>query len=160
MILVNVCYPLPDARDWQLREVTLEYGDRIIREYGTAWIEGTGYPPVGTSPGQRCVKLRFMAEQFPGYSGWHRVVVGVLYAEPFEGEYCTTYLKEVQQALNKLGSGIEVKCSEPPVGGIEVASVPEGMNMEEANKFIQSEEFRYSLRSIKGPWVFEFFLDE
>ncbi len=160
LIFVNVCYPLPDKKDWQLREVTLEYGDWIIREYGVEWIQDTGYPATDTTQGQRCVKLKFAADQHPGYSGWHRLTIDVLYAEPGEGEYCTTYLEEIQQALDERGTGITVKCSEPPVGGVEIVDIPDGMNMEEANEILQSKDFRYSFRAIQGPWIFEFFLDD
>ncbi len=160
MILVDVCYPLPDKKDWQLREVSLEYGDRIVHEYGTTWIEGSEYPATTTTLGQRCVKLSFMAEQVRGSSGWYLVTIGVLYAEPHEGEFCTTFLEEVQQALDQRETGIQVKCAEPPVGGIEIANIPDGMTMEEANEFLQSKDFRYSFRAIQGPWIFEFFLDD
>lgn len=160
MILVDVCYPLPDKKDWQLREVSLEYGDRIIHEYGTAWIEESENPATVITPGQRCVKLSFMAEQVRGFSGWYLVTIGVLYAEPHEGEFCTTFLEEVQQALDQRETGIQVKCAEPPVGGIEISNIPDGMNMEEANEFLQSKDFRYSFRTIQGPWIFEFFLDD
>jgi hypothetical protein len=159
-VKADVCHTLPDQRDWLIWEASLSNDLKTINEFGAAFIEGTGFPATSTGPGKRCVQMRFMMPLEETVVNQYRMSIDVLYAQPDESEYCSTYLEEVRQELEKRGLKITVQCSQPPVGGIEVEHVPDGMSIEEANDLIHSREFLYALRGIQGPWMFEFSLKD
>ncbi len=156
----DICYALPDKKDWLVWKASLSNGLKTVREFGTTLIEEASFPATSTNPGKRCDEIRFLMPIGDTTGQKYHMSIDLLFAQPNESEYCSTFLQEIQQELEKRSTNITIKCSQPPVAGIEIQSAPDGMSLSDAENFIHSDEFLYELRGIRGPWEFDFSLEE
>jgi len=150
-VYTEVCYSLPDLSNWTVWKASLNYPGAAIQEFG-ATQASLLEPGADGQPGKRCDILEFYV---PPDANLSLVVLRVdaLAAYPYEEGDCTIYGPKIQQTLNGRGIAITLDCQD--VNGssrLHIASLPEGMSQEEAEKIVFSDEFF----SIPGPWDFPF----
>lgn len=144
----NICFTLPDASDWSIWSASLNYGETVLQEYGTALL--SVQEPSAGQPGVRCDTLTFVVPPDADLSS-ASIVINSIAAAPREGEYCSVYLPKIQQSLLQRGIGIVLECVE--VNGVQtmqITSIPPEMSREQAEQLVYSDEFF----SIQGPWTF------
>jgi hypothetical protein len=159
-LYIDVCFELPDNRDWTIFDALLEYGSEgMWREVPPAEsiLLSITEPPAADSSGQRCDTLEFhlFSEK---YITNPRLDILSVVAEPREGGSCALYLNEVQSRLDAQNSGIRIACEEAPhsLGQATVVQWPEGMSQQDALWIVQ-KAYR-DMNTVKGPWIFP--LDE
>ena len=150
----DVCFTLPDASDWSIWTVSLNYAGTVLQEYGTTLLslqEG-----ANGQPGLRCDTLTFVVPPDADLS-MATVVVDAIAAYPREGEYCSVYMPKIQQAMMERGTGILLDCLD--VNGTQMMQItgkPPEMTQEQAEEIVFSDEFY----KVNGPWSFSFSLTQ
>lgn len=176
-IAVDVCYRLPDNKDWGIYEAIVQsdgqqfllHGGTLLevaeaREDGTKHIvrfEGQGMevedvPSDGVS--YRCDALSFfpyppLAEGLELSSAI--LTIKSLRALPREGQDCEFYLTAVQEALKQDGAGIELACTQGEWGryNLQIVNKLAGMSEKEARSVVM--QYADRVWTVEGPWVFE-----
>jgi hypothetical protein len=178
-VLIDVCFDLPDNSDWTIWSATLTLEGKTYTWSGWDPIE-IRLPPVDGKQqvtiflpeggievslvdmgvgqtGFRCDTVYFDGVPAGVNSTRYTLTIDALEAAPKEGEECTqAYLEKAQAVLDAKNSGITVKCAEQDyIGGLEIATKPESMSIDEAQSMLYDPEFYLDLNGIRGPWVFE-----
>jgi len=145
---VEVCYSLPDQRDWL---ISISSTDTLLR------IDGEDYPVsetgmVSRSKGSdgkynlRCEALLFPVQRVTTGSSFQVTISKIFVSEP-ETIDCTA----LQRKIESVQSGIEIQCAnEPHMSGFHVISWPN-------NKMTQkmANELAHNIANDAhiGPWV-------
>lgn len=116
----------------------------------------------GQKYGQRCDTLHFqLSNQQFDFSQFTLTIPDLTVQIP-EGALCDSnspYIKKMQGALDKHKMNIKVKHQEKHVEGMgcnfEIASLPQGMNKEDALSKLQNEDVYLDAFGIRGPWIFQ-----
>ena len=144
----DVCYTMLDSSDWIIGSASLRYGKAEISDYTTDLIER--HPPESGQPGFRCDTLSFEVPNTSDLSNF-TVTIQKLAAEPRETEFCSAYLKKVNEKMAERNSGIKVDCVKgESTYGLKVISKPSNLSQEDAEAVAFSDEFY----STSGPWKF------
>lgn len=145
LLSMDVCYTMLDNSDWTIGKVSLKYDQMDISDHSTSLIERQ--PPSSGQPGYRCDVLSF---EVPN-SDLKRITVDIqtLKAEPRENEFCTSYLKKLNDKLTE--QGIVAGCEQSEGAyGLKLVKKPDFVSQSEAEAKIFSEDYYSS----KGPWKF------
>ena len=152
---VDVCYTLLDDSDWSIANATLQYPGGTIPDFGSTMV--SVQEPVAGQSGIRCDTLSFF--NIPPDADLSNVTVAIdaIAAPPRAEDYCSIYMPKIQQALTERGIAITLNCAD--VNGVQtmqIASKPDSMSQEEAERIVFSDEFY----TVKGPWSFTFNLGQ
>lgn len=179
-IFVDVCYTIPDNRDWAVKDAVIQLKEKTRKLTGGSLIELVHWPVDGkqkvydfrkTNPDEIVVDVTASEKNVP-----HRcdeiyfekigsdadlsnisLVVSTIYAHPRETDYCdVNYLANVHQAFAAKNLDIKVQClSDESIVGLEIVEIPAGLSMDEAQNALSDEDFLIDLHGIRGPWVFD-----
>jgi hypothetical protein len=152
---VDVCFTLLDASDWSIWNASLQYPGASILEFGSTML--SLQEPAAGQAGQRCDTLSFLNVPPDADLSNVTITVDAIAAQPRADDYCTIYMPKIQQALSERGVAITLNCAD--LNGVEtmqIASKPDTMSQEEAEKIVFSDEFY----TIQGPWSFIFNLGQ
>ena len=153
-LFVDVCYEIPDNRDWTIFDALFRYenGSRQVEEplLGSSLIS-LQQAGEGTNKGQRCDTLEFRLWPELEISNPSLAVLSIG-AYPREGMTCAWYLAEVQSRLDAQAKGIRIDCEEVPHSfKLTVVKWPDQISQAEAEGIV----YQVFLDSIsqKGPWI-------
>jgi hypothetical protein len=152
---VDVCYTLLDDSDWSISGASLQYAGAAISDFGSTMVS-LQEPTAGQS-GKRCDTLSFLNVPPDADLSNVTVIVDSIASPPRAEDYCTIYMPKIQQALTDRGVAITLNCTD--VNGVQImqiASKPDSMSQEDAEKIVYSDEFY----TVKGPWSFTFNLGQ
>lgn len=156
-LLVDVCFDLPDSRDWMVQDALVDLlrgGNTTQSPINAASLISLQAAGADGAPGQRCDALEFsLPEGSAAVTPTLQVLA--LEASPREGETCTAYLDQVQAALDRQTTGIRIACDEAPqsFGSWTISAKPESLSQSDAEAIVY-QAFKESI-TIEGPWVFE-----
>ena len=156
-LLVDVCFELPDNRDWMVQDAlvsALSAGKPYQAPINAASLISLQPAAENGAPGKRCDAVEFSLP--PGAEAVTPTLqVLALEAPPREGETCTTYLDQVQSSLDRKTTGIRVACEEAPqsFGSWTISAKPESLSQADAEAIVY-QAFKDAI-TIEGPWVFE-----
>ncbi len=180
-IALDVCYEIPDARSWMISNVEITAGlqnsqavEMVLIELRLPAVDGQQNvitlgeermeADQNDGGGVRCDLVRPL-EILPTDQAI-TVHIGALIAEPYESEICDpAYLARVNTLLARHHAELEADCflQEHEGGGVssglKIVAWPSSMNEREAQALMDSEFF-LDLNGVRGPWVFEFQIDE
>ncbi len=150
----DVCFTLPDTSDWGISFASLNYGETILQEYGTALV--SLQEPANGQAGLRCDTLTFVVPPDADLSN-ATIVINAIAATPRSDEYCSVYMPKIQQAMLERGTGIVLDCVD--INGqltMQITSKPAEMSQEQAEQIVYDPEYY----SVTGPWTFSFSLSQ
>ncbi|HRN51253.1 MAG TPA: hypothetical protein PLC52_09770 [Anaerolineales bacterium] len=179
-IALDVCYEIPDARSWVISNVEITAGlqnsqavEMVLIELRLPAVDGQQNvitldeermeADQNDGGGVRCDLVRPL-EILPTDQAV-TVHIGALMAEPYESEMCDpAYLARVNTLLAMHHAELVADCllQEHEGGvssGLKIVAWPSSMNEHEAQAVMDSDFF-LDLNGIRGPWVFEFQIDE
>ena len=151
----NVCFTLLDGSDWSIWSASLQYAGATVSDFGSTMV--SLQEPVEGQSGKRCDTLSFLNVPPDADLSNVTVTVDAIAAPPRTEDYCTIYMPKIQQALAERGVAITLDCTD--INGVQtmqIASRPDSMSQEDAEKIVYSDEFY----TVKGPWAFTFNLGQ
>lgn len=150
-VFVDVCYDLPGKDVWDINAATLQYGALSTGDFAVSETS-IDLAQDSLQNGYRCLRLDFYnLEPNSDLSSLTLSIENIGQIPPMEGHECEGYLARINSNARIAEKGIEVVCEQSPYGvQIQLASNPQGVNAEEADRLISEAMFN----QVNGPWPF------